>query len=69
LSRSKKNPTVIIHGRYDLVCPMEAGLSLYQTLPDAEYIVLPNSGHIAQGEEMIDALVTATDKIADKSSL
>jgi proline iminopeptidase len=65
----KKIPTVIIHGRYDLVCPMEAGLSLYQTLPDAEYIVLPNSGHIAQGEEMIDALVTATDKIADKSSL
>ncbi len=65
----KKNPTVIIHGRYDLVCPMEAGLSLYQALPDAEYIVLPNSGHIAQGEEMIDALVTATDKMADERTL
>ena len=65
----KKIPTVIIHGRYDLVCPMEAGLSLYQALPDAEYFVLPNSGHIAQGEEMIDALVTATDKMANECIL
>jgi proline iminopeptidase len=25
---------------------------------------LPNAGHIAKGEEMIDALVAATDKMA-----
>ena len=58
-------PTVIIHGRNDLVCPMEAGLSLYQALPQAEYIVLPNAGHIAKGDEMIDALVNATDKMIE----
>ena len=57
-------PTVIIHGRYDLVCPMEAGYSLHQALPKADYIVLPNAGHVAQGEEMIDALVAATDNFA-----
>ncbi len=56
-------PTIIIHGRNDLVCPMEAGLSLHKALPQAEYIVLPNAGHIASGEEMIDALVDATDRI------
>lgn len=55
-------PAIIIHGRNDLVCPMEAGMVLHQALPHAEYIVLPNAGHIAQGDEMIDALVTATDK-------
>lgn len=57
--------TIIIHGRNDLVCPMEAGMSLHEALPNAEYIVLPNAGHIAQGEEMIDALVNATDKMID----
>jgi proline iminopeptidase len=57
-------PTTIIHGRYDLVCPMEACVSLYQALPHAEFIVLPNAGHIAQHEEMIDALVCATDSFA-----
>lgn len=58
-------PGVIIHGRNDLVCPMEAGMSLHLALPNAEYIVLPTAGHIAQGEEMIDALVNATDKMID----
>jgi proline iminopeptidase len=58
-------PTVIIHGRQDLVCPIEAGMKLHQALPEADYIILPNAGHIAQGSEMIDALVSATDKFVN----
>ncbi len=58
--------TVIIHGRHDFVCPMEAGYSLRKVLPNAEYIVLPNAGHVAQGKEMINALVAATDKFAEQ---
>lgn len=57
-------PTVIIHGRQDFVCPMEAGYKLHKALPHADYIVLPNAGHIAQGQEMINALVAATDDFA-----
>ncbi|MGR9044189.1 MAG: prolyl aminopeptidase [Gammaproteobacteria bacterium] len=56
-------PTVIVHGRNDLVCPVESGYRLAQALPAAEFVVLPNAGHVAQGEEMIDALVSATDKM------
>ncbi|OAI03385.1 prolyl aminopeptidase [Methylomonas methanica] len=54
-------PTIIIHGRNDLTCPAEAGWRLHQALPQSRYVVLPNAGHIARGEEMIDALVSATD--------
>ena len=54
-------PTMIIHGRNDLVCPLEAGWQLHKHLPHSQFILLPNSGHIAQGEEMIDALVSATE--------
>lgn len=54
-------PTVIIHGRLDWVCPIEAGYRLHLALPHARYIVLDQAGHIAQGADMIDALVTATD--------
>lgn len=59
-------PTIIIHGRQDLVCPIEAGMKLHQALPQADYVILPNAGHIAQGFEMIDALVAATDHFAEK---
>lgn len=58
-------PTIIIHGRYDLVCPIEAGMSLLQALPNAEFIVLPEAGHIASGAEMLDALVNATDTMVE----
>ncbi|ASF46438.1 prolyl aminopeptidase [Methylovulum psychrotolerans] len=54
-------PTRIIHGRQDFLCPLEAGHKLHQALPNADYVILPNAGHVAQHEEMIDALVTATD--------
>lgn len=59
----KHIPTVIIHGRRDLVCPMEAGVSLYKKLPHAQFIALPDSGHVASDEGMINALVTATDHL------
>lgn len=55
-------PTKIIHGRQDLLCPLEAAITLYRAMPHADLILLPNAGHIAQHEEMIDALVSATDQ-------
>ena len=54
-------PTIIIHGRQDLLCPIEAGMKLHQALPHADYVILPNAGHVAQGADMIAALVAATD--------
>ena len=60
----KNIPTIIIHGRYDLMCPIAGAQSLHEKLPNAQYIILPHSGHLASGEEMIDALVGATNNMA-----
>ena len=62
--RLPKVPILLIHGRRDLVCPLEAAYSLRQALPAADLRVLPRSGHLPVGEEMIDALVSATDEMA-----
>ena len=48
-------PTIIIHGRQDLLCPIEAGMKLHQHLPNAEYIVLANAGHVGKHPEMTSA--------------
>jgi len=61
--RLRNVPVVLIHGRRDLVCPLEAAFTLHRSLPHSELRVLPNAGHIAAGEEMLDALVTATDEM------
>lgn len=62
-------PCIIVHGRHDFVCPMAAGYSLSRALPNAEYRVLEHAGHIAQGDEMIDALVDASDQMAVRLAL
>jgi proline iminopeptidase len=36
------HPTVIIQGRYDVVCPMISAWELHQAFPEAEFVVVPD---------------------------
>ncbi len=57
-------PTQIIHGRRDLVCPVESAYSLHRELPGSSLRILENAAHVASGEDMVSALVEATDSMA-----
>lgn len=61
-------PIVLIHGRRDLTCTLESAWSLHRRLPDAKLVILPDSGHLAAEPAMVDALVTATDNLAEQLS-
>mgnify|MGYP001200190929 FL=1 len=49
-------PSVIVQGRYDVVCPMRTAMELSEAWPEAEMIVAPSSGHSAFEKEITDAL-------------
>ncbi|KAG8904895.1 hypothetical protein FRC01_008560, partial [Tulasnella sp. 417] len=38
-------PTVIIQGRYDVVCPARSAYDLKKVFPEAELIIVPDAGH------------------------
>ncbi|HRN62287.1 MAG TPA: prolyl aminopeptidase, partial [Luteimonas sp.] len=57
-------PGVIVHGRYDVVCPVQNAWDLHQVWPKAELVITPASGHSAFEAENVDALVRATDGFA-----
>lgn len=57
-------PAVIIHGRYDLVCPFENAWELHKAWPEAKLEVVPDAGHAASEPGIVDALVRATDHFA-----
>jgi proline iminopeptidase len=57
-------PGVIVHGRYDVVCPIQSAWELHKAWPKAELIVSPVSGHSAFEAENVDALVRTTDRFA-----
>jgi len=48
----KNIPTIIVHGRYDLLCPMDNAWELHKNLPNSELVILPSSNHrlTADGE-------------------
>ncbi|MEE9330636.1 MAG: prolyl aminopeptidase [Methylophilaceae bacterium] len=55
-------PTVIVQGRYDMVCPPQTAWLLSKAMPHAEYIVVQNAGHSAMEPGTVSALVGATEK-------
>ncbi len=55
-------PGVIVHGRYDVVCPVQSAFDLHTAWPKAELRVSPASGHSGFEAENIAALVEATDR-------
>ncbi len=57
-------PTVIVQGRYDVVCPMASAWALHRAWPEAELIVVADAGHSATEPGITSALVEATDRFA-----
>lgn len=53
-------PTTIIHGRYDMICPVETAYRLHQAWPEADYIVVPDGGHSAMDPAIRSRLIEAT---------
>ncbi len=64
----KKIPLSIIHGRHDMVCPINQAYTLYEHLPQAKLIVCEASGHSAMEPEITEALVAETDLFAENFS-
>jgi proline iminopeptidase len=62
--RIRHIPTVIIQGRYDVVCPMISAWELHQAFPEAEFIVVPDAGHSMTEPGIRSALIEAGDRFA-----
>ena len=59
--RIRHIPGVIVHGRYDVVCPVQNAIDLHTVWPEAKLVISPASGHAAFESENTASLVEATD--------
>jgi proline iminopeptidase len=59
-------PGVIVHGRYDAICPVENAWQLHRAWPASELRIVPDAGHSAAEPGIRAALVEATDALADR---
>jgi proline iminopeptidase len=59
-------PATIVHGRYDMICPLENAFTLHKRWPDSELHIVRDAGHAASEPGTVDALVQATRRLADR---
>ena len=55
-------PTVIVQGRYDMVCPPQTAWELSRAMPNAEFVMVADAGHSAMEPGITSALIAATEK-------
>lgn len=60
-------PCRIIHGRYDLVCRVEAAYSLHHALKNSELNIVPMAGHSLSEKGILEAMLNAAEQL--KASL
>lgn len=61
IGRIRHIPAVIVHGRYDIVCPFVSAWDLHRAWPEATLKIIPDAGHSALEPGITSALVEATD--------
>lgn len=66
--RIRAIPTVIVQGRYDVVCPMRSAWDLHRVFPEAELIVVPDAGHSMTEPGIMTALLDATDRFVAQNT-
>ena len=64
VARIRHIPATIVHGRYDVVCPLQNAWELHRAWPEADLCIVQEAGHSAFEAGNVDALVRATDRYA-----
>jgi proline iminopeptidase len=66
IDRIKHLPATIVHGRFDMVCPLKNAFRLHRSWPGAQLFIVRDAGHAATEPTIIDALVRATRDMASR---
>lgn len=65
VDRIRHIPTVIVQGRYDVVCPVRSAWDLHRAWPEAELVIVDDAGHSAFESGIRSELIAATDRFRE----
>jgi len=57
-------PTIVVQGRYDVVCPATTAYALKKVFPELTLHIVPDAGHSSREAGTSKLLLEATDKFA-----
>ena len=68
IDRIRHIPAFIVHGRYDIVCPVKSAVDLRAAWPEASLVIVPDAGHSSHEPGITKELVAATERIRTAGS-
>ena len=60
-------PAVIVHGRYDVVCPVKNAFDLHRVWPEATLKIVADAGHAVDEPGIMRELVAAVEKFKNRT--
>jgi proline iminopeptidase len=64
IDKMRAIPGLIVHGRYDVVCPVENAWELHEAWPESSLQIIEAAGHSLAEPGITEALIKATDDYA-----
>ncbi|MBO9379089.1 prolyl aminopeptidase [Sphingomonas histidinilytica] len=64
--RLRDIPGVIVHGRYDMPCPLHYAWALHKAWPEADFHLVEGAGHAYSEPGILEQLIKATDRFAGR---
>lgn len=61
VAKIQQIPGRIVHGRYDIVCPVQNAWELHKLWPKSQLTIVPDAGHSAMEPGILHALIEATE--------
>ncbi len=66
VDRVRHIPAFLVHGRYDIVCPIKTADDLRQVWPELSFVAVPDAGHSSYEPGITKELVAALGRIRDQ---
>lgn len=61
IDRIKHIPGFIVHGRYDVICPIDQAFELNRRWPESQLKIIPDAGHAVSEVGITQALIESTN--------
>ena len=68
IDRIRHIPTIVVQGRYDLVCPPQSAWDLQRVWPEVDLRIVDAAGHISQDPAIALALRAASVELATRTA-
>jgi len=68
MPRIEHIPGFIVHGRYDVICPIDQAFAVHERWPESQLRIIPDAGHAVSESGITQALIESTNAMLQIAS-